>query len=110
MPSEAYETWEKYALQQCFRIKAQLRSRGIELPITQRVSLDAQIYRETAVGDAAGFYQAIADMLQKAEILHNDSQIEDWDGSRRLKDAARPRVEIYLTILDPIQGSVPGIE
>ena len=34
-----------------------------------------------------------------AGIIADDRQIEDWDGSRRLIDAANPRVEIYITLV-----------
>jgi hypothetical protein len=34
-------------------------------------------------------------------VLVNDAQIEDWDGTRRLKDRERPRVEIYITVIEP---------
>lgn len=99
LPSKAYEEWEGFALEQCLRIKAKLRQRGIELPIAGLVSIEALIYREQLSGDTVGFYQAIGDMLQAAGILVDDQQIEDWDGSRRLKDAARPRVEIFITVV-----------
>jgi Holliday junction resolvase RusA-like endonuclease len=48
-------------------------------------------------------------MLQSAGILSNDNQIEDWDGSRRLKDAGRPRVEIYITVVQEraVQEDLP---
>ena len=109
LPSEQYETWELEALAQCVGIKAQLRSMGIETPIAGLISIEAQIYRQTETGDANGYYQAIGDMLQKAQIIINDSQIEDWDGSRRLKDPARPRVEIYITVIEPraVQETLP---
>jgi hypothetical protein len=100
LPSEAYEEWEAAALQQCFVIKRQLADRGVFLPLAGLVSIEALIYREVNVGDACGFYQAIGDILQKTGILADDKQIEDWDGSRRLKDAANPRVEIYITIVE----------
>lgn len=37
----------------------------------------------------------------KADGSFDDRQIEDWDGSRRLVDAADPRVEIYISIVGP---------
>lgn len=108
LPSEAYEVWEKYALEQCIRIKSQLRARGVELPIKDLISIEALIYRQQLSGDVAGFHQAIGDMLQKAGIIADDKQIEDWDGTRRLKDAARPRVEIYITVIaeQPVQQNL----
>jgi Holliday junction resolvase RusA-like endonuclease len=99
LPSEAYEQWEKFALQQSFEIKAKLRAAGVDLPIVAMLSVECHIYRQTAVGDTAGYIQAIGDFLQKAGIIQNDQQLEDWDGTRRLKDAANPRVEIFLTVV-----------
>jgi Holliday junction resolvase RusA-like endonuclease len=102
LPSEAYEEWEKAALSQCYGIKAELARRGVALPLVTSVSIEALIYRQQASGDAAGYYQAIGDMLQVAGILKDDKQIEDWDGSRRLKDAIRPRVEIYISVVEEV--------
>lgn len=65
--------------------------------LVQPVAVRALIYRDRNVGDATGFYQAIGDALQNSGVIMNDSLIEHWDGSRRLKDADNPRVEIYLT-------------
>lgn len=100
LPSEAYLEWEESALQQCVGIKLQLARAGVSLPVAGLVSIEAHIYRQTNVGDAVGFYQAIGDMLQAAGILANDRQIEDWDGSRRLVDKHRPRVEVFLSVLE----------
>ena len=61
------------------------------------VNCRAWIYREALRGDAVGFYQAIGDALQHYSILDDDKRIVSWDGSRLLKDAERPRVEIVLT-------------
>ena len=100
LPSEAYEQWEAAAVLHCAIIKAALRSVGVELPITAPVSVDAQIYRDRNVGDVCGYQQAIGDMLQDAGIISNDSQIEDWDGTRRRIDRESPRVEIWITMLE----------
>jgi Holliday junction resolvase RusA-like endonuclease len=99
LPSEQYELWEKSALAQSFGIKDGLKRAGVNLPIASLVNINAQVYREANIGDLAGYLQAIGDMLQKAGILLNDSQIDGWDGSRRQKDATNPRVEIFITVL-----------
>ena len=79
---------------------AQLRSHWHRCgALNQPVAVRALIYRDRNVGDATGFYQAIGDALQSAEVITNDSLIEHWDGSRRLKDAANPRVEIWLSVV-----------
>jgi Holliday junction resolvase RusA-like endonuclease len=101
MPSDAYQEWEASALNQAIGIKLKLARRGVQLPIAGLVSIEALIYRHADVGDVAGYHQAIGDMLQAAGFLANDAQIEDWDGTRRLKDAARPRVEIYIMVIEP---------
>ena len=109
LPSEAYEIWEESALQQAIGIKRQLAIAGVSLPLIGLLSVEAHIYRETNVGDVCGFQQAIGDMLQKAGIITNDVQIEDFDGTRRLKDAANPRVEIFITVVEEkaVQESLP---
>jgi Holliday junction resolvase RusA-like endonuclease len=109
LPSEAYLEWEAAALQQCIRIKRELARAGVSLPVVALVSIEAHIYRETNTGDTAGYIQAIGDMLQKAEIIKDDRQIEDFDGTRRFKDAINPRVEIFITIVEEraVQESLP---
>jgi Holliday junction resolvase RusA-like endonuclease len=97
LPSEAYEAWEVGAIRELMEIKPRL---GVELPITAPVSIEALIYRKRDTGDIVGYLQAIGDMLQAAGVLKDDRQIEDWDGSRRLKDAANPRCEIFIRVLD----------
>ena len=59
--------------------------------------------------DAVGLYESLGDLLQDGGILANDKLIEDWDGSRRLKDARNPRVEIFLTIVEnrAVQEDLP---
>lgn len=105
LPSEAHEAWFNFVQDQAYNVKAALRLRGVILPITDPVSVNVQIYREKATGDACGFYQAIGDLLQAVGIIKDDRLIEDWDGSRRLKDADDPRVEVFITVLEerPVQ-------
>ena len=66
-------------------------------PIARPVNCAALFYRDALRGDAVGFYQGLADVLEKAGIVENDKFIVSWDGSRLRKDAARPRVELVLT-------------
>jgi Holliday junction resolvase RusA-like endonuclease len=109
LPSEAYEQWQSAALRECVPIKIALLRCGFVLPISDPISVEALIYRERNVGDLSNYLEAVGDMLQAAGIITDDKIIEDWDGSRRLKDAADPRVGIYITILEeiPIQESLP---
>lgn len=92
-------------------------------PITGDVNLAARVYRAKAIGDLVGFIQAIQDVLEepsaaslkkkrkkppaKASIIKNDRQVVSLDGSRLLKDAVHPRVEIILTVLDPTSLVLP---
>lgn len=49
-------------------------------------------------GDAVGYYQGLADLLEKRRVVENDRLIVSWDGSRLLVDAAKPRVEVVLEV------------
>lgn len=90
MPSHAYLQWTEHAQIQLIPV----RNRGT---IQDPVNCAALIYREKLIGDAVGFYQAIADTLEDARVVHDDYLIVSWDGSRILKDATNPRVEITLS-------------
>lgn len=88
LPSAEYVKWEGAALR---AVKGMLYE-----AITCPVNCRATFYRDRLSGDAVGFYQALADFLQKAAFVVNDSQIVSWDGTRLAKDAAEPRVELIL--------------
>lgn len=109
LPSLAYEEWLSAAQGQLNVIKERLVAWGAVLPIEAPVGIEAHIYRDRNVGDLSNFLEAIGDMLQAAGIIKDDRQIQDWDGSRRLKDADNPRVEVFITILSdqPVQESLP---
>jgi Holliday junction resolvase RusA-like endonuclease len=88
--SAAYRRWESAAL-------PQLRSAWAGRPaIDYPVNVRAVFYREANIGDAVGYYQALADALEKAGVLVNDRFIVSWDGTRMSKDAARPRIECRI--------------
>lgn len=91
IPSAAWCAWRDAALPQ---IPAGM------LP-DQPYNCRALFYRDRACGDATGYHQGLADVLEEAGVLSNDRLIEAWDGSRLLKDAGDPRVEIVLTPLEP---------
>lgn len=96
LPSKAFEEWNKIAQIYLNRVRSAsplwLRdSRGRE------INCRALFYRQTLIGDATGFYQALADALQEARLVENDRLIVSWDGSRLLKDAENPRIEVLLT-------------
>lgn len=106
--AKAKADWETTATEQ---LRAQrgpttivnVRRKGkmIALPVqfSGPVRVTALFYRDRDIGDATGFYQALADALEKSGVLANDRQIEDWDGSRRLVDRANPRVEVTVEAL-----------
>jgi Holliday junction resolvase RusA-like endonuclease len=92
LPSKPFQEWNKSAQMQLAIVRAGRR----RFPITIPVNVRAFIFREQASGDASNYYQAIADALQEGRIVTNDSLIVSWDGSRLLKDAVNPRVEISI--------------
>lgn len=96
VPSEAHEHWEMNAMRSLPEIRRRAAALGIGLPIGADVNCAALIYRHADVGDAVGFYESIADWMQGAGIVKNDVQVRSWDGTRLMKDAERPRVEITL--------------
>lgn len=91
LPSVEYVRWHRIALPQA-------KAGRTAAPITTPVNCRAFFYRDRRVGDAVGYYQALADLLQDAGILADDRLIVTWDGSRLLKDKDRPRVELELTL------------
>lgn len=95
VPSEAHELWlERVAWQ------ARLQAAAARWPkCRRRVTVKALVYREALVGDHVGYTQAIGDMLEYAGVLADDKLIADWDGTRLLKDAINPRVEITISVL-----------
>ena len=96
MPSAAYSAWDRVAQMQIAKWRCAGNGpliRAIDYP----VNVKALFYREALVGDAVGFYQALADTLEKGGIVENDSLIRSWDGSRLFKDKDNPRIEIEIT-------------
>jgi len=94
IPSAAHEEWYNAAL---WEIKRALRLHDfVALPIACDVNVQATFYRDRNIGDANGYYQALADLLEKACVLKNDRQIVSWDGSRLKKDAENPRIEVSI--------------
>ena len=67
------------------------------LPLDTPFNWRALFYRVAKRGDAVGYYQGLADLLDMRGVVENDALIVSWDGSRLLKDAQHPRVEVELT-------------
>lgn len=70
--------------------------RPVAAALAAPVSVCALIYRDADRGDLTGYLQAIGDALERAGVVTNDKLIHSWDGSRKLIDRARPRVEIEI--------------
>lgn len=116
IPSKAHEAWFKSALTYVPIIKLKLL-RDVDLPIAGDVAVLALFYRDRASGDLLGYEQALADFLQEpiyrmdkrtgkqklarkgAGVIRDDVQIVSWDGSRLMKDADNPRIEVTIQVV-----------
>jgi hypothetical protein len=94
LPSKAWERWVKDA-----RFDWQYGAVGAFAPIAVSVPVNcsALFFCDAARGDAVGYYQGLADLLEKRGVVTNDKLIVTWDGSRLLKDTTTPRVIVVLT-------------
>ena len=97
IPAAANKLWAEKAIWQLKSAWAQMRQ---QVPLDCNVNVRALFYREANVGDAVGYYQALADALEAAGVVENDRQVVSWDGSRLLKDNKNPRIELELTPCD----------
>ena len=104
IPSKQYREMEagivSWVAPRCMRFQdlawpVQMRT----LRLAQPLNCAAIFYREKNIGDAVGYYQALADALEAAGIVSDDKWITQWDGSRLAKDADRSRIEVTLTAL-----------
>ena len=82
LPSKAYCEYEKYCEPFC---KQAWADKG-KAPMDYGVVINMRIFlKNWIVGDCTGYQQSIADILQKFEVLSNDSWIHwDWENSHRL--------------------------
>lgn len=101
LPSAAWCAWRDRLLleQRCLVTDFNMQAWHFdyEAPLTDPANCQAIFYREADVGDAVGYYQGLADVLQALGIVDDDRRLVSWDGSRLAKDAKNPRVEITLT-------------
>lgn len=104
VPSEAWSTWLAWCQTAMPEIRRAAEAAGVGLPITIDVNCRAVFYRQTEVGDAVGYYQGLADVLERLGVVRNDIQIVSWDGTRLRKDADDPRT---VVILEPILAEPP---
>jgi len=93
MPSKAWMAWKKG----CLAYVATKPELGLYLE--RPVNCRALIYRDANHGDSSGYISGLADVLEEINVVLNDKHITQWDGTRLLKDADNPRVEVTLTVL-----------
>ena len=93
LPSPAFSAWNRIAQMQLAKFRGVSKGGLFYLP----VNVSAAFYRDKLTGDAVGYYQALADALEEGRIVENDRLIVSWDGSRLLKDAKNPRIEVEIT-------------
>jgi Holliday junction resolvase RusA-like endonuclease len=98
IPSEAWMRWRDASI---FEIRKQFAAARIA-PIDFPINCAALFYRDAACGDACGFYQGLADLLEEAGVVADDKWITQWDGARLLKDSKWPRVELEITNTTPV--------
>ncbi len=96
IPSQQFSAWNRMAQIHLARLRA-LRPSGT-FPVCDPVNVSARFYRDRDTGDLVNFMQALADALQEARIIENDSQIISWDGSRLDLDRESPRIEICIEV------------
>lgn len=90
--SKPQKAWAEKAV---WQIRAQSGGSVYACP----VNMAAIVYRAKAVGDLLNYLAAVSDALEAAGVVTNDRLIVSLDGSRMLKDADRPRVEVELTVV-----------
>lgn len=98
-PSEAWLAWRDDVRR--WWLQTFPASRRPTVPPAVEVNCAARIYRDARRGDAVGYYQGIADVLEELGVVENDRLIVAWDGSRLLLDPTNPRVELTLTRIEP---------
>jgi hypothetical protein len=109
LPAEAWERWATCAAIAARALAAQRYGPGwwrARFPLTGRAyNCEAVFYRDADRGDAVGYYQGLADVLERLGVVPNDRVLVSWDGSRVDIDRADPRVEVTLTAAEtPGQG------
>lgn len=89
MQSKAYCNYEKDCLYQLMKKRT---------PLEGKLHVTCLYYMKTArEPDLLNLMAATHDILEKANVIVNDSQIKSVDGSRIMgKDKMNPRVEILL--------------
>lgn len=102
LPSKEWRAWAKAA-----ELIVNGEKLGLKLHnalLSCDVNCKATFYRDRAIGDAAGYYQGVADLLEDRKVVADDRQIVSWDGSRLEVDRTTPRTVIELQTVDSSQG------
>lgn len=90
-PAKAWREWAEHAL-------LRWSSPAPRRPLAQRLNCRALFFLAPRQhGDAAGYYQGLADLLEKRGVVENDRLLVSWDGSRLIHDRSEPRIEVELT-------------
>jgi Holliday junction resolvase RusA-like endonuclease len=97
VPSDAWMAWRDRC--RAWWLQSFTVSRRPVAPPDVPLNCRALIYRDAHRGDAVGYYQGVADVLEELGVVENDEQLVAWDGSRLLLDRDRPRVELTITPL-----------
>lgn len=93
-PNKLYQAFEKECIKQ---IREQNVDSCEELWGDASLHVCVKFYNTTHhKRDLNNLQQAIADTLQKAGVIKNDCLIESWDGSRKMYDKDKPRLEIVI--------------
>ena len=95
-PSPYWLLWRDRCLIWWAKQPLEVRRRRIHRDV--EVNCAAIFYRDRRLGDAVGYYQGLADVLEEIQVVANDKQIVTWDGSRLRVDHVNPRVELTLTL------------
>jgi len=104
LPSKTWQVWCDTAVIRLDRPPQLLGWEWAGLGIVEDVLLPDQalncaavFYRDARRGEAVGYYQGLADLLEKRRVITNDVQIVSWDGTRMSLDPSNPRTVVELT-------------
>lgn len=89
-PSKAWRAWVK-------TVQSNHGKKSLFMLSDRPYNCEAVFYRDANRGDANGYYQGLADLLEKWGLISNDKWIVSWDRSRLEVDRALPRVVFTLT-------------
>ena len=94
VPSDAFTAWQAGCLAHV--LKNPVLKLGLESP----VNCTAIFLRDRENGDAVGYYQGLADVLQHCGIVVDDKLVTQWDGSRLMRNpAGECCTAVTLTVL-----------